>query len=188
MSLIAFTDESRRTRSDRDPALYVLAAALVEHDRAADVEDALRALIRPRQRAHWRNDRPAERRRLLDLARALDIRGVVVCADVEGRRREERARGRCMEALVDLLTERRVRELVVESRGERRDAQDRRRLAGLFRGRYVTGVRYHFARPTEAPALWVADAYAGAVGAALADQEGDYLKQTAGRVTVVELG
>lgn len=86
---------------------------------------------------------------------ALGLRSVVVVVGGVDPRRQERARRRCLTALLWELDQRRVEQVVFESR-QHRDAEDRQMIAFALRSGWVEPtMRYDFAAPFDECLLWL---------------------------------
>jgi hypothetical protein len=183
----AYLDESVRVPP---PGLYVMAAVVVPPPQAADVRATLVAgLRRGAARYHWRDEDDAGRIGMMRRLHALGLCGVVTTAPAPDVRNLERARRQALLRLLWELDQRGVRDLVLESRGERRDGDDRRSVVQAQRARWApAGVRYAFGQPRREPLLWLPDAVAGAAARAVADGDGTYLAALGDLVTVVAAG
>lgn len=183
--MTAYVDESLRLGGD---GLYVLAAVVVPPSRAPDVRDALHAGLRRGQRRwHWRDESAAGRVAMARAVGALGLRSVVVVVGGVDPRRQERARRRCLTALLWELDQRRVEQVVFESR-QHRDAEDRQMIAFALRSGWVEPtMRYDFAGPFDECLLWLADAVAGACAEALSGGDPAYLATLGDSVDVVEV-
>jgi hypothetical protein len=70
-----------------------------------------------------------------------------------------------------------VKRLVFESRQEARDTRDRQTIVTARKARLISrSLTHSFARPLEEPLLWIPDAIAGAVGAALVEEDRSYVE------------
>ncbi|MGQ0841326.1 hypothetical protein [Actinokineospora sp.] len=162
--LRAFVDESF-LESDRG-GFYVLAAVVFEpdaHEAATYAMVGLRA-GRSTSKLHWNEmDRLQKRAATLAVAQQGGFHVVAVGAPVP-RRRQERARVRCLQLLVHELHGYGVTELVMESRTKALDARDVATVIGarhnLSKG---TAFRVEHQAGAEQPLLWAADIVAGAV-------------------------
>ncbi|MQA88187.1 MAG: hypothetical protein GEV03_27095 [Streptosporangiales bacterium] len=103
-------------------------------------------------------------------------------------RRQERARRKCLEALLAALDGLGVSHVVMEPRGSRLDERDFTLVDACRRKRIISAdLRVDFARPLdEGGCLWVVDAACGAV---LADLRGNssFLDTLRARLTVIEI-
>lgn len=184
----AFVDES--IRQGANDGLYVVAAAVVgPEDLEDDARRAARAVVRPRQRRfHWRNEGEAQRLAMLGALCSLGVTVRAYEAEVSARRLV-RARALCIERLLWDLRELEVDRLVFETRQERNDAKDRRAILRAQKAQVAPkDLGYAFQAAEAEPLLWLADAAAGAVAAALSGQTDAYVKVLAGALTVVAVG
>lgn len=150
-------DESRRGQR------YLLACASVEIHRVAEVRRQLQSLVvAPRRRIHFNSEPVARRRWLLERFDGFPVRVVVTETVIGHHQREYTARALLLTRLVEELQATGVTRLVIESR----DAGDRddRRVIDAVRRSEPALVYEHFL-PGQEPLLWLADAYAWAVGA-----------------------
>lgn len=166
----AFVDESE----PRVPAgTYLLAAAMVDGADLENVRYAVSALrLRGQRKLHWRNEGESRRKEITAaLARLPMIHLVVVKTDAaaSSERRRRLALGRLLAELETAA----VDDVCLESREHRQNQGDIVIANALRRQRVVsTSMRLtHLPGPVE-PLLWVPDAVAGVVGAALADDPG----------------
>jgi len=181
----AYIDESIR---ESPPGHYVLAAAIVDDDQADVLRHMLRSFI-PRRAArfHWHEVPAANRLEMCHLLSSTDLRHVVAVATPLDPKRQERGRRVCLSATSWELNARGVYRLQLETRRQR-DANDRRFLLGEQRAnRLPLALQYEFGHPNQEPLLWVPDAVAGAVAAALAAGETRYLEAFGRSVDVLQL-
>lgn len=172
----AFVDESFRRGRDGH-GYFFMGVVVVPDSQAADLSRRLREHLPPGlRRWHWRDERPASRRRFLSLV--TDFREVGVTAFTCGqvtrnRRKSEQARVRCVWDLTGQLQVGGIGTLVMESRQEHNDRKDRREiLSAQQAGVAPKGLVYRHGRPREEPLLWLPDALVGAMGlAALGEHE-----------------
>lgn len=180
--MIAYVDESLRLDG---AGRYVLAAVLVPDSRADEVRAALRSMLRRGQRRyHWHTARSSDRAAAVSAFADLDLHAVVVTTVGFDSLHTERARRRCLRQLLWELSERDVREVVLESR-RHRDAADRQMIAHAQRSGWAPlALRYGFSHPDQECLLWLPDIVAGATARVLAQGEAAYADLLA-RMTVV---
>jgi hypothetical protein len=154
MTLHAFVDESQRRGT------YLMCAVLVQPNQLGVVRSAMRSqLLAGQRRLHFAHE--SKRRRRAILAAVTDLQAearIYLSAD-----RPDRARERCLSALIDDLVAAGADRLVLESRSAA-DVIDRRAIARRLAGRPGT-MTYEHLRGHEEPVLWLADAVAWAYGA-----------------------
>jgi len=169
---VAYADESVRSR-DR---LYVVAAALVASNDCDEVLDALRQVPPGRSRRfHWRLEREESRMRMLATVRVLRLSTFAACYCADRPRWSQRGRVQALKGLLWRLRDEGVARLVIETRGEHGDAEDRRVIYHAQRSGHANpNLTYCFDAPVN-PFLWVPDAIAGAVASAFADGIDRYL-------------
>lgn len=172
--MIAFIDESVRT--GQGGLLYVVAAATVIQGESDRARDELRKLLLPQQRfIHWHNERPPRRLAMLERLAEVDVMALACSYFPTVAKRQELARKVSLTSLVGDLRGEGIHELVIETRGEALDRQDRRTLlhardAGLADGTMV----YKHAGKLAEPLLWAADAVAGSIALHLAGEDSTY--------------
>lgn len=180
--LIAFVDESMRV-SPAGGLYLVTAAVVVSRDRSA-VEHRLRtATGQRRHRIHWRNESEGVRFNVLDSMASQPMRGLSAVVEPAAPRRQERARSQAWWSLVWHLVQAEVTELVIEARQEQLNRRDRLTIATIQRAGIGRNLRYRFGLPSEEPALWAADALAGAIGVHLATGDCRYVERLPAHLT-----
>lgn len=175
--MIGIVDESLRQHGG-GAGYYFLAVARLHPDAAAAARAALRRSLRPRQRRfHWRTERDSDRLSFLDVVAGLEVAAAVVYQSPVRRRKQEQARVRCLWEAMGQFSDWGIGELVIESRREPLDSRDRRELiAGQRAGLVAQALAHRHDLPDKEPLLWIADAVAGAMAAAIADGNGRYAK------------
>lgn len=181
MGRVAFFDESVRVRN---PGVYVLALVSVSARDAPHARRSLEAMLLPGQRRlHWRDESAERRSEILSLLEALGLHGSAYLALLTRGGRQSRARALCLEAALWDLRNARISEAVIESRG----AQDRLDRSTILHAQKAgiadEGLSYRFARPTNEPMLWAADAIAGAFSS-LESRESATFEAIATRIAV----
>lgn len=173
--LDAFVDESMRLTADNQ-GTYILAAVVCGSADCEPVREMLRSLRYRRQlRLHWHAEDSPRKVKIAETIGALSLPATVVVGMPLARTKQERARAKCMEALLPELEAQGVVQVWLEARTSslvRRDL----RLVDALRSRQLStpGMRVDTALPSEEPMLWLPDAVAGAVAAAR-DDESQYL-------------
>ncbi len=172
--MIAFVDESFRSSPT---GLYLVAAAVVVDDQADALRARVRSVIPPKQRRfHWHDESDRLRFRMLQEIARLDLVVLAHACRPATPVKQERARALCLQSMLWELHERKVGELVLESRQERNNVRDRATIAQTQRaGGAASDLRYRHAVPLTEPLLWVADAIAGTVSAKLSETDDRYL-------------
>ena len=163
----AFVDESMRQAAG-DQGAYLLVAVVVETARIDEIRQILRSLLYQRQeRLHWRDEEPVRRTKIAEVIGGLDLAATVVIGTPLMKSKLERARRKCLEALLPTLEAGGVTRVVMEARTPSLVEADRRMLAAVRGKRLITkGLWVETARPKEEPMLWLPDSVAGAFGAA----------------------
>jgi hypothetical protein len=162
----AFIDESF-LECDSGTGYYLVAAAVVDD---LQVQKAARDVMvglldrRTRGKLHWNEMDRARQLRAAAAVADIDSYHVVTVGTPVPRRRQDRARARCLERLVVELSGMGVTAVVAESRTPTLDSRD---LTTVIGARYnlPKGSPFHFAHEAgrAEPLLWIADVVAGAV-------------------------
>ncbi|WNV91205.1 hypothetical protein [Umezawaea sp. Da 62-37] len=158
MSLHAFVDESRR--NDR----YLLVVAIIDPGDLAELRKLLRDLLLPGQKeVHFKKEEPGRRKIILSrLVRFGPVVHVYQCSCAGG---EERARQKCLVALVLDLVALGVIRLVLDSR-EVRDHHDKQTIkAVLGKPSAESPFIYEHVVSTQEQLLWIADVVGWCYGA-----------------------
>lgn len=147
----------------------MLGVSMLREGSVSELEKVFASVPGGPLKLHWRDmSRKRQRDSLIALAEIERIDVVVVASPLAGRK-QERARRKCLEALLPDLEGRGVECLVLESR----KAADKRDLeyADYAKGSHlVKSIRIEHAYGANEPKLWVADQILGAMG--------DYLTKT----------
>lgn len=183
----AYVDESMRQTPDNDGA-YLLAAVVCDAVVRDPVREMLRSLRYQREpRLHWRTEEAPRKTKIAEEIGALALPSTVVIGTPLANSKQERARGKCMEALLPHLEGEGVSQVFLEARTPTLVTRDMRMVdACRSKGLITPGIRVDIAQPSEEPLLWLPDAVAGAVGAAR-DGQPEYLALI-GEVTIIEVG
>ncbi len=146
----AYIDESRRGRR------YAIACTLCPTSQVANARGALRhALPKRRSSFHAVNESDRDRKIMLDTISHLDLPTTLYTIDDSN---DQTARSSTLIAAIETLTQRRVVELILESRGRVSDRLDRQLIA-----KTTPTYNYDHRQPTE-PLLWVPDLIAWCFG------------------------
>lgn len=147
----------------------MLAATVAEVDLASDIRHRLRGLlIGKNQRLHWRDENLRRRRTIAATIAEYDIAHTVAIGTPLNEQKQERARRICMESMLMELDRCGVRQVWIESRKRSQDLKDLKTLDAVrSKDLLDADLRLDFARPKAEPMLWIPDAVAGALGAAL---------------------
>lgn len=146
-----FVDESKARG-------YYLAAAATQPFARADIERAIRGLLKPGQRRiHFKSESHSRRRELLAEFGRIGLRTTIY--QVKGAN-DRAGRALCLTGLVDDLLSAGASNLLIEQ-DDSLVASDRRLIRNqLTHGARVDQLAYCHVRPTEYPLLWVSDAVA----------------------------
>jgi hypothetical protein len=163
----AFVDESMRLNSD-NAGTYLMAAVVTEVGRCEEIRQILRSLLYKRQeRLHWRDEEAPRRTKIAEAVGGLDVAATVVIGTPLAKKKQERARRKCLETLLPRLDEMGVTQVVLERRTPSLVAADRKMVIAIRGKRLIgAGLRVETAQPKDEPMLWLPDAVAGAFGAA----------------------
>jgi hypothetical protein len=186
-SLIAFVDESG-SNTTLDPNTYIMAAALVTDAQLEPLRERMASMLLPGQsKLHWRHERVARQRVIVEAVAALEVEHfVVITTPHKPSSRAERRRRITLETLLPELSALGVGESVFESRGPADDERDRAMLDHLRR----QGLMDHRFRLDHLPgradaALWVPDAICGIVTAMRCGHD-EFYQALASRLTVLQ--
>jgi hypothetical protein len=163
----AFVDESMRLTPD-DQGTYLLAAVVTEVARCEEIRQTLRSLLYRRQeRLHWRDEEGSRRTKIAEAVGALNVAATVVIGSPLAKKKQERARRKCLQTLLPHLEQMGVTYVVMERRTPSLVQKDQKMITAI-RGKQLigSGLRIDTAMPKEEPMLWLPDAVAGAFGAA----------------------
>jgi RNase H-fold protein (predicted Holliday junction resolvase) len=151
-----------------DQGAYLLAAVVVETAWIDEIRQVLRSLLYQRQeRLHWRDEEAPRRTKIAEAIGGLDLAATVVIGTPLAKSKQERARRKCLEALLPNLEAMGVTRVVMEERTRSLVEADRKMLTAVRGKRLITNaLRVETARPKEEPMLWLPDSVAGAFGAA----------------------
>ncbi|MGY2085481.1 hypothetical protein [Blastococcus sp. SYSU DS0539] len=154
-------------RIDGDDGTYLLAAVVVEHARCEEIRQILRSMLYKRQeRLHWRDEELPRRSKIAETVGGLGLSATVVIGTPLAKKKQERARRKCLETLLPTLEGKGVTEVVLEERTPSLVQADHRMIAAVRGKRLITPtLRVATARPKEEPMLWLPDAVAGALAA-----------------------
>lgn len=167
-TLSAWVDE-RMDVGDNNDGRYTLAAVIGDDTSCEAIRADLRSLLLRRQpRLHWRDENISRRTKIVDLISRTDVTAVVVVGTPMIASRQERARRVCMERLLPLLQQDyRVGTVILEAQTPSLMRKDHQQVLNLLGKRWITReLSVTDARPLHEPMLWIADAVAGATGAA----------------------
>lgn len=159
---IAYADES--VRMVADPPTYLVAATIPMREGQLTPFEAL--FQRGDRKLHWRDmPLPLRRRSVKALAGMDHLTTVVAAAPLNGRK-QERARRKCLGALLPALEEMGIATVVIESRDRKADLRDVETAEHLRRQGAISTIRISHAG-SEEHGLWLPDQVLGAYGEAL---------------------
>lgn len=161
--IVAFVDES--VRMTATPPTYLMAATIPMSDgQLAAFEELFR---RGERKLHWRDLPPALRKKSVHAIAEMDhLTTIVVAAPLVGKK-QERARAKCLAALLPSLEGLDVSVAVIESRNDRKaDLRDIETAERMRRVGAIASIRVRHAS-IEEHGLWLPDQVLGAYGTAL---------------------
>lgn len=172
VGLHAFVDESMRLTPDNQ-GTYLLAAVVCDPVTCDPVRETLRSLRQPR--LHWHAGEDPRKTKIAESIGALALPATVVVGMPLAKSKQERARAKCMEALLRALEVQGVSQVWLEARTPSLIRRDMRLVDALRSQRLITpAIRVDTALPGDEPMLWLPDAVAGEV-AASRDGQPEYL-------------
>jgi len=171
----AFIDESARSGK------YLLTAAVVPTMRLQEVTKVIQALVlKGNQRVNLSDESNTRRTQILRAYVALDVPArVAVTAHAGGD--DKPARDRCLRALLAGFAELKVQVVLLDTRDEHRNTEDRRVIARAVREGAAPELQYDHRRSRSEPLLSLPDAFGWAHGAG-----GTWRTLVASVVTVIE--
>lgn len=171
--LVAWADESVIVGPPGGSGTYTMAAAVADSTHCDELRSELRGLtISPGVRLHWVSESPKRRHLIAEAIGRMDIAAILTVGTPMERSKQERARRCCLERLLYELDQLGVSEVCVESRTAAQDRRDVRLVDTARRKRLISHqLQVTFARPTVEPMLWLPDAVAGAMSAAILGED-----------------
>ncbi|MGY4767464.1 hypothetical protein ACXC9Q_11165 [Kribbella sp. CWNU-51] len=184
-SLSAWVDESVVVGPPGGSGTYTMAAVVTDHGCCDELRRELTELtIKPGVRLHWVGESVKRRDLVVEAVARMDIAAILTVGTPMERSRQERARRCCLERLLSELDQFGVSEAWLESRAAAQDRRDLRLVDSARRKRLISpDLQVGFARPSAEPMLWLPDAVAGAMSAAVLGEE-RWLTAMAAVVTV----
>ena len=165
---VAYGDESVRMAGN--PPFYMLGASLLAADSVPELERIYQSLPGGPRKLHWREMSRKKQRDSLGVLAEIDSTDIVVLASPLAGRKQERARRKCLQALLPNLEGRGIERLVLESRRPGSDKLDLDFISYARGSNLINSIRVEYEYGAEEPRLWVADLLLGAMG--------DYLTRT----------
>ncbi|KAA5837052.1 hypothetical protein ABT337_27435 [Saccharopolyspora hirsuta] len=182
MFVHAYVDESY----DLTIGVYILTATIVDLPDADDFRYLLRSLQQGGEKLHWRKEPPSRRTEITKAIAGTDMLAISVHGHA-GALRPERARRKCMEALLPELERAGVSIVQFEARQAQHNKHDSEMVVSCRNKRLITGkLSIDFAPGVFEPLLWLPDAVCGAM---LAAQRGDhsYANQLLGQTQLIHI-
>lgn len=166
----AYGDESVRMAGA--PPFYMMGVALIPDSAQIDPELFKRIMPKGSRKLHWRDMNEGLQRRSLRLLSGVERADLVVIASPLAGRKQERARRKCLEALLPSLEGRGINRLVLESRKPTADKLDIDYVKYAKGSKVIRSIEVVHESGEDEPRLWIADQVLGAMG--------DYLTRTGG--------
>lgn len=164
LATIAYVDESIRMAAN--PPTYLMAATVPMRDDQLAPFEAL--LQRGARKLHWRDMPTPLRKKSVRAITEMDHLTTVVAAAPLDRRKQERARRKCLGALLPALEELGVSLAILESRDRKADLRDVETAKYLKRRGVISDILVTHAG-TEEHGLWLPDQILGAYGDVLCE-------------------
>ena len=187
--IYAWGDES--IRAFANPPVYLLAATIVSPDEPLEVLSE----IKPNnaKKLHWRDMSVKLRVRSISALSEIKHSTTIVIGSPLPKRKQERARRKCLERLLPELESRGVETLVLESRDEEKNKKDIALLLALRTKGYVGKIDITHKPAEKEPRLWIPDQLLGAYGDRLcqslgSDQWGDPWIHIQNDLTILHTG
>lgn len=158
----AWGDESVRVVCT--PPVYLLAATYREDGGELDASALEAMLPKGAHKLHWRDMSDAARAEATEAVAALGASHTVVVACNIATNKQERARRKCLEALLPRLESLGVDRYFLESRGAKKDEQDMLMLGALRSAGLCRGIKIVHEEGYRDSRLWVPDQVLGAYG------------------------
>lgn len=187
MTFHAYVDESGSGAAS-DPNTYLLAASVLDRERAEEARAAARGLLlRGQAKVHWRAEDDRRRKEIISTVAEICVEHLVVVRNGVPGETLERRRRQCLERLFWEFEQMNVTLAVFESRGPKDDRRDRDMLDSARARKTVTGpLRIDHATGKSDPLLWIPDAVCGAVTRARAGEPA-YLEVVEAKVHMVTI-
>ena len=161
-SKTAWGDES--VRMTANPPTYLLGATVLTKNPAALIVELEKAKPKGAKKLHWRDlGSKAQNRSLEAIARTQHVTTIVTASPLMGNK-QERARRKCLQALLVELEDRGVDTLVLETRDTIEDNKDVDFLYYLKRCGAVSHIVLRHARGQDEPCVTIPDQILGAYG------------------------
>ena len=159
---VAYGDES--VRMVGDPPFYMLGVSLMSDATEAELRRLAEIMPKGSRKLHWREMSRKRRKRSLEiLADAGCADTVVIAAPLSGKK-QERARRKCLEAVLPALESKGVRELVLENRDEAANRLDLNYVDYAKGSKLVGSIMITHRDAGAEPKLWIANQVLGAMG------------------------
>jgi len=190
VELHAWIDESMRDPKpgNRD-GMYIVAAGVADPLQSDQSRTAMmRLLPKAATRLHWHAESAARQVQIARTISTLDVTLLVVVNTRYDGRRQERARRKCMERLLNELRSRGVTRAVIESRTDSLNRKDMEMVDALRSRGEMVGLHAGFDRPSAEPMLWIPDAVSGAVNGFRSGRRPAPLSLMGSRITIIHVG
>lgn len=158
----AWGDES--VRMVGEPPFYMLGVCLLGGLDDPGIERLASLKPAGSRKLHWRDMGRVLQRESLCILNSIERADIVVIASPLNGRRQERARRKCLEALLPELERRGIERVVLESRKQSSDRHDLDYVDYAKGARLVSSIRVEHEDGAFEPRLWIVDQMLGAMG------------------------
>ena len=158
---VAYADESMRTSGGE--SMYLLGATLFSNDEQ-NLDGLIKLKARGAAKLHWRELGRETQVDVMNVIGSIPALTTVVVGTPMNPHKQERARRKCLEAMIGILVDQGVEELVLEARDSRLDLRDVQLVDTIKSKQKGLSFSIHHVRGSEDPRLWVPDQVLGAYG------------------------
>ena len=159
---VAYGDES--VRMVGNPPFYMLGVSLMSDATDAELRRLAEIMPKGSRKLHWREMSRRRRRRSLEIIADAGCADTVVIAAPLSGKKQERARRKCLEALLPELESKGVCELVLENRDEAANRLDLNYVDYAKGSKLISSIKITHRDASIEPRLWIADQVLGAMG------------------------
>ncbi|NGM17648.1 hypothetical protein GMI70_06540 [Eggerthellaceae bacterium zg-893] len=189
MGSLAWGDESIRVGAT--PPMYLLAATIIDpEERLDDLKE-----VKPRnaEKLHWRDMTYQLQTKSLKVLTEVNHDTIIVAGGPLPKKKQERARRKCLERLLLELQAFEVGKLVLESRNDKKNKEDIELLLSMRRKKLARSIDISHEEAGKEPRLWIPDQILGAYGDVLCDGQGvnrwrGYWDQVSKSIRIVRIG
>lgn len=171
----AWGDESARMRA-KSP-MYLMAACVLNDESDSVIAKLTKLKPKGAKKLHWRDMGQKMQKESLGIIGAIEHRMTVIATCPLNEDKQERARKKCLEALLTHLETAGVQNLVLESRGKNADKKDIECLFYLRRSGAISTIDLTHAEGCKERNLCIADQILGAYGDQTTNEDADPIWQ-----------